>query len=249
MTPTTRTLCMARSETQAPCRLASRWVARAGRAWTSLVGAHAPWPPQKSESLVAKGARFPRHGTWPDPIQRDRGQPAMDVVGPVCSWQVGTANVAQGETDEADPKQDPGHRRCQRDPTQKDFYERARAEITINMEAPVHLTSLFLGLSSLTTAGVPSSALRNRLRSWLPCRHTEHVGLEANPSAKSTGGHGSPRARPGPGLGCQQSQMVCGSTHAERHGPGANGQSVVRPPLRGRVRERPDPCGTQTTTD
>jgi hypothetical protein len=35
------------------------------------------------------------------------------------------------------------------------------------------------------TAGVPSSALRDRLRSWLPrcCRHTEHVGLEANPSA------------------------------------------------------------------
>jgi uncharacterized oxidoreductase len=37
------------------------------------------------------------------------------------------------------------------DPTHKEFYERARAEITINVEAPVHLTSLFLGLSSLTT--------------------------------------------------------------------------------------------------
>lgn len=35
--------------------------------------------------------------------------------------------------------------------TDADFYERAKAEMTINMEAPVHLTSLFLNLKSLTT--------------------------------------------------------------------------------------------------
>jgi len=32
-----------------------------------------------------------------------------------------------------------------------DFFERARAEITINVEAPLHLTHLFLGLPSLET--------------------------------------------------------------------------------------------------
>jgi uncharacterized oxidoreductase len=33
----------------------------------------------------------------------------------------------------------------------KDFYARAKQEITINVEAPIHLTSLFTGLKSLTT--------------------------------------------------------------------------------------------------
>ena len=33
----------------------------------------------------------------------------------------------------------------------KDFYERAKQEITVNVEAPIHLTSLFIGLKSLTT--------------------------------------------------------------------------------------------------
>src|SRR5579875_3320613 len=32
-----------------------------------------------------------------------------------------------------------------------DFYQRAKQEIAINIEAPIHLTSLFLKLSSLTT--------------------------------------------------------------------------------------------------
>jgi uncharacterized oxidoreductase len=35
--------------------------------------------------------------------------------------------------------------------TDADFFERARQEITTNIEAPLHLTSLFLALSSLTT--------------------------------------------------------------------------------------------------
>ena len=33
----------------------------------------------------------------------------------------------------------------------KDFFQRAKEEITINIEAPIHLTSLFLNLNSLTT--------------------------------------------------------------------------------------------------
>jgi len=36
-------------------------------------------------------------------------------------------------------------------PADKDFYARARSEIAINIEAPIHLTSLFLDLPSLTT--------------------------------------------------------------------------------------------------
>jgi len=36
-------------------------------------------------------------------------------------------------------------------PADKDFYARARSEIAVNVEAPVHLASLFLGLPSLTT--------------------------------------------------------------------------------------------------
>jgi uncharacterized oxidoreductase len=32
-----------------------------------------------------------------------------------------------------------------------DFYQRARSEMAINIEAPIHLTSLFIGLSSLRT--------------------------------------------------------------------------------------------------
>jgi uncharacterized oxidoreductase len=36
-------------------------------------------------------------------------------------------------------------------PADKDFYARARSEIAVNIEAPIHLTSLFLGLPSLTT--------------------------------------------------------------------------------------------------
>ncbi|SDL36764.1 uncharacterized oxidoreductase [Catalinimonas alkaloidigena] len=35
--------------------------------------------------------------------------------------------------------------------TDADFYQRAKAEITTNVEAPLHLTSLFLRLPSLTT--------------------------------------------------------------------------------------------------
>jgi uncharacterized oxidoreductase len=34
---------------------------------------------------------------------------------------------------------------------EKDFFKRAHTEIAINIEAPLHLTSLFLGLPSLTT--------------------------------------------------------------------------------------------------
>ena len=34
---------------------------------------------------------------------------------------------------------------------EKDFFKRAQKEIAINIEAPLHLTSLFLGLPSLTT--------------------------------------------------------------------------------------------------
>jgi uncharacterized oxidoreductase len=36
-------------------------------------------------------------------------------------------------------------------PAEKDFYRRAHQEIAINVEAPLHLTSLFLGLPALTT--------------------------------------------------------------------------------------------------
>ncbi|HTD28197.1 MAG TPA: SDR family NAD(P)-dependent oxidoreductase [Xanthomonadaceae bacterium] len=36
-------------------------------------------------------------------------------------------------------------------PADKDFYARARSEIAVNIEAPIHLASLFLGLPSLTT--------------------------------------------------------------------------------------------------
>jgi len=36
-------------------------------------------------------------------------------------------------------------------PTDKDFYARAESEIAINIEAPIHLISLFLGMPSLTT--------------------------------------------------------------------------------------------------
>ncbi len=36
-------------------------------------------------------------------------------------------------------------------PMADDFYERAKAEIAINIEAPLHLTSLFIKLKSLTT--------------------------------------------------------------------------------------------------
>ena len=36
-------------------------------------------------------------------------------------------------------------------PADQDFYERARSEITVNVETPLHLTSLFLDLTSLTT--------------------------------------------------------------------------------------------------
>jgi uncharacterized oxidoreductase len=36
-------------------------------------------------------------------------------------------------------------------PADQDFYERARSEITVNVETPLHLTSLFLELPSLTT--------------------------------------------------------------------------------------------------
>ncbi len=36
-------------------------------------------------------------------------------------------------------------------PLDKDFYPRAEAEIAINIEAPIHLTSLFLNLPALTT--------------------------------------------------------------------------------------------------
>ena len=35
--------------------------------------------------------------------------------------------------------------------TDNDFFQRAKEEITINIEAPVHLTSLFINLRSLTT--------------------------------------------------------------------------------------------------
>lgn len=35
--------------------------------------------------------------------------------------------------------------------TDKDFYQRAHQEIAINIEAPIHLTNLFLGLPSLKT--------------------------------------------------------------------------------------------------
>ena len=35
--------------------------------------------------------------------------------------------------------------------TDDNFFERAKEEITINIEAPVHLTSLFINLGSLTT--------------------------------------------------------------------------------------------------
>ncbi len=37
------------------------------------------------------------------------------------------------------------------DPSDSDFYEKAKEEITINALAPIHLTSLFLHLESLTT--------------------------------------------------------------------------------------------------
>ena len=36
-------------------------------------------------------------------------------------------------------------------PADTDFYARAKSEIAVNIEAPIHLTSLFLGLPSLTT--------------------------------------------------------------------------------------------------
>ena len=36
-------------------------------------------------------------------------------------------------------------------PADKDFYARAKSEIAVNIEAPIHLTSLFLGLPALTT--------------------------------------------------------------------------------------------------
>jgi uncharacterized oxidoreductase len=35
--------------------------------------------------------------------------------------------------------------------TDTDFYQRAKEEITVNVEAPIHLTSLFIHLKSLTT--------------------------------------------------------------------------------------------------
>jgi uncharacterized oxidoreductase len=44
-------------------------------------------------------------------------------------------------------------------PADKDFYARARSEIEVNVEAPIHLTSLFLGLSSLTAIMNVTSAL------------------------------------------------------------------------------------------
>ena len=40
-----------------------------------------------------------------------------------------------------------------------DFYQRAQSEITINLEAPVHLTSLFLNLKSINTIVNVTSAL------------------------------------------------------------------------------------------
>jgi uncharacterized oxidoreductase len=41
----------------------------------------------------------------------------------------------------------------------KDFFQRAQQEIAINIEAPLHLTSLFLGLPSLTTVMNVTSGL------------------------------------------------------------------------------------------
>jgi len=43
--------------------------------------------------------------------------------------------------------------------TDMDFYRRAKEEIAINIEAPVHLTSLFLGLESLDTVVNVTSGL------------------------------------------------------------------------------------------
>lgn len=43
--------------------------------------------------------------------------------------------------------------------TDNDFYKRAKQEIQINVEAPLQLTSLFLGLSSLTTVMNVTSGL------------------------------------------------------------------------------------------